>query len=281
MTQLPRWVPPPLFVLTALSVFVSSGLEAGNTPDEVRFNAANGLMTAAALMAILGAHEFGHWFVARRHGETPSLPLFIPMPFTLLGTLGAVILQRAPFKDRRTLIEVALAGPLLGALVALPLFVIGLLLSEIKPVPPPGTPGLIMMGDSIATRLIGLLRPVDTSQGVDIFLHPIGFAAWVGLLMTGVNLLPVGQLDGGHIAHALLGKRARPLSWAVIIGLLLMAYFASQVWLFWALMLALWGSSHPPLADEHTPLQRRHVLLALLALVMLVLLFVPQPISPF
>ena len=126
--------------------------------------------------------------------------------------------------------------------------------------------------------MIGLVKPVDTSTGVDIFLHPIGLAAWIGLLITGINLLPAGQLDGGHIAYALLGARARYLTWAVIAGLIVLTFTASREWMIWAFMLALWGRAHPPVKDADAPLLRRHWVLAVVAVLLLVLVFVPQPL---
>jgi hypothetical protein len=146
----------------------------------------------------------GHWIVARAQGEKPSLPLFIPFPFSLVGTLGAVIIQQTPFKNRRALLQMALAGPALGFLVAVPMFVAGILISEIKPIPPDGA---MFLGDSLLTRAISLIRPVDISTGVDIFLHPIGMAGWIGLLLTGVNLL-AARRPAGWRAHCL--RRAGP-----------------------------------------------------------------------
>jgi membrane-associated protease RseP (regulator of RpoE activity) len=244
-----------LFLLTFLSATVTGGLR-GDSPDPSTWtiNWIQGLIQAATVMSILLAHEMGHYVVARLRGESATLPLFIPLPvISLGGTLGAVILQTKPFASRRTLLEVGIAGPLAGFLVAVPLFIIGAFLSTgpVTPVPPNPT----ILGDSLLTLLIGssILGEVYTSTTQMFEAHPMLMGAWIGLLITGINLIPAGQLDGGHIAYALLGDRAKYLTYAVIAGSVALS-FLSQSWIVWTLLLIFFGRTHPPVNNPHMPL---------------------------
>lgn len=262
-----------LFIATVISVVFTGGLTGEG------YDLGNGLMFGAALLGILGVHEAGHYVVGRMRGARVSLPYFIPLPAPLsfVGTLGAVIVQREPFENRRTLLEIAVAGPLAGFLVAVPLFVLGVWLSEVQPLPPAGT--YVTLGDSLLTRLIGVLRfgQVYPSNGYDIFLHPIALGAWIGLLITAINLIPAGQLDGGHVVYALLGPRAKYVSYAMIVVMLGLATI-STTWLIWAVLLFLLGRSHPPPLNEAVKLQPHHYALVVSAVLIFILAFVPRPI---
>jgi len=262
-----------LFIATLASVIFTGGLTAEG------FSLGNGLMFGAALLGILGVHEAGHYVVGRLRGAPVSLPYFIPLPapFSFVGTLGAVIVQRAPFEDRRTLLEIAAAGPLAGFMIAVPLFILGIWLSDVQPLPPAGS--YLTLGDSLLTRLVGVLRfgrayPAD---GYDIMLHPIGLGAWIGLLITAINLIPAGQLDGGHIAYALLGPRARYLSYAMIVVMLGLSLLAPS-WLLWAILLFFFGRSHPFPLNEAVRLRPWDYALILAAALVFALTFVPRPI---
>jgi len=265
-----------LFAATVLSVVFTGALTGGQTPSLL-----NGLMFGASLLSILIAHEMGHYLVARWHGAQVSLPYFIPLPAPIgLGTMGAVIVQREPFEDRRTLLEVAAAGPIAGFILAVPLFILGVALTgAAHPTPTPLPAGSMSFGDSVLTTLIGTLKygPGWTSPAVSINLHPIGFAAWIGLLITGINLMPAGQLDGGHVAYALLGERAKYVTWSVIAGLVILS-FTSQTWLLWVALLFLFGRNHPSPLNEAIQLRRHHYALILAAALVFVLTFVPRPI---
>jgi membrane-associated protease RseP (regulator of RpoE activity) len=262
-----------LFVATVVSVIFTGGLTANG------YDLANGLMFGASLLGILGVHEAGHYLVGRLRGARVSLPYFIPLPAPLsfIGTLGAVIVQREPYENRRMLLEVAIAGPLAGFILAVPLLIVGLWLSEVQRLPPAGE--YLTLGDSLLTRLVSLARfgrayPAD---GYDIVLHPIGLGAWIGLLITAINLIPAGQLDGGHIAYALLGSRARYLSYGMVAVMLALSLIATT-WLLWAVLLFFFGRHHPPPLNEAVRLQPHHYALVVAAVLVLTLTFVPRPI---
>lgn len=268
---------------------------------------AGGTAFAATLMSILVCHEMGHYVAARRYGLDVSLPYFIPLPPMIsLGTLGAVIRMRAPIRDRNQLLVVGAAGPLAGLVVALPALVIGLELSEVGPIQPGGA----LEGNSILYGLtkLALFGRWLPSGGVDVQLHPMAFAAWVGLLVTMINLIPIGQLDGGHVMRAWLDHRHERISAILHRGLFAVAVVAGGVlvaiasdagaaplealgyaaygvmpWLVWSLALAgmrqlAGGEYHPPVAGP--PLDGGHRRLAIAMVIVFVLLFVPIPMRP-
>src|SRR5512136_2481681 len=223
------WINVALFAATVLATLLTGALnEVGqHIPENMILRTLlqqpilllTGLPFALTLMSILLAHEMGHYIVGRRYNAPVSLPYFIPMPlFGLFGTMGAVIVQRAPFEDRRSLFDIGVAGPLAGLVVALPLLVYGLATSKVGPI----TPGGLLEGNSILYLALKYLifGRVLPGNGLDVYLNPVAWAAWAGLLVTSLNLLPVGQLDGGHILYALLGRRAWPVAFGVV-GLLL------------------------------------------------------------
>lgn len=241
----------------------------------------DGLPFSLTLLTILGVHEMGHYVAARLHGVRVTLPFFIPLPVSgSLGTLGAVIFIRSPLLNRRALFDVGIAGPLAGLVVALPLYLIGLTVE-----PAVGLPRQWMeMGIRRVTNppLLEWLAPlVASTADLDQFVfyrHPMALAAWFGVLLTALNLLPLGQFDGGHVAYALLGKRAWPLALFTFVALLTLgatgAWFG---WVIWALMGLLTGLRHPPPHDDLTPLGWPRLALGLATAVLFALLFVPVP----
>jgi membrane-associated protease RseP (regulator of RpoE activity) len=190
--------------------------------------------------------------------------------------MGAVIVQREPFENRRSLLEIAAAGPLAGFAVAVPLLLLGLWLSEVKPLPAAGE--FIFLGDSVLTRLAGILRfgVAYPANGLDVVLHPIALGAWYGLLVTGINLIPAGQLDGGHIAYALLGPRAKFASY-VALAIMACLAFVSATWLLWVVLLFFFGRNHPLPLNDAVRLRPRDYALVAASIVVLVLVFVPTP----
>jgi len=235
------------------------------------------LAFTAGLLAILVAHELGHFFVARHFGVAVSLPLLIPFPASLFGTMGAVIVMREEPPHRRALLLISAAGPLCGMVVALPVVLIGLALSEVAPLPL--AEPYLLEGNSLLYALLKRLVLGEwlPSGGMDVMLHPLAMAGWAGLWVTFLNLIPGAQLDGGHIAQALLGRRARYVTYAVAAGTALLGLLWTG-WLIWTAII-LFFSRHQALpADDITPLTRGEKGLALFMLVMLLLTFVPWPL---
>jgi membrane-associated protease RseP (regulator of RpoE activity) len=242
----------------------------------VNWNLLDGLPYAAALLGILAAHEMGHYLTARRVGAPTSLPYFLPMPLGF-GTFGAVINMAAPPRNRRHLLAIAAAGPLAGLAVAIPVLLIGLSLSRVEPLPAAGE--FMMEGNSLLYAglkfmVFGQWLPTN---GVDVMIHPVAFAGWAGLLVTGLNLLPAGQLDGGHIVYALLGERwSRVVLWGVLAVLAALA-FLWQGWILWVALILIFGRMRVAPLDDVTPLTTAQRALALLMLAVFILVFAPIP----
>ncbi|HOX44228.1 MAG TPA: site-2 protease family protein [Myxococcota bacterium] len=243
-----------------------------------------GLVYMSAIMGILLVHEMGHFTAARVHHVDASLPYFIPVPYTPLGTFGAVITMREPPRRQAALLDIGAAGPLAGVLVAIPVCYLGLTLSEVRPLAEL-PPGAVLEGNSLLYLLLKHLAHPGLLPGDDIWLHPLAWAGWIGLLVTSLNLLPAGQLDGGHVTYALFGPRwharlARLVRAGVLVlGLLGLACTLALTWqpwvdrlvaegligwvlrgagmagwLLWAVLLHFIGRQHPPVQDEATPL---------------------------
>jgi Zn-dependent protease len=289
------WLPVALFITTIITVIMTGALQERTEPigsfgellqillgilgDPQALRA--GLPFGATLLGILFTHEMGHYVVGRLRRAPVSLPYFIPMPpgVSFTGTMGAVIVQYEPMEDRRTVLEIGIAGPLAGLVVAIPLLLYGLTISVVGP-PPPG--GYLQEGNSllyIAAKwlVFGRFLPGD---GVDVQLSPVAWGAWIGLLVTMLNMLPIGQLDGGHVAYALLGRKADYLAYAtiavcVVFGLLIPQNYTL---LFLPLMALLFGPRHPAPLNDITLLDRRHIVLAIVGLCVFALLFMPAPL---
>ncbi len=244
---------------------------------------AAGLPFSATLMSILLAHEMGHFVVGRLRGAPVSPPYFIPMPpfLSFTGTMGAVIVQREPMADRRTILEIGIAGPLAGMALAVPLLWVGLMQSTVGPPPqvPPGC-GLLQEGNSLLYLGMKYLAFGQwlPQEGLDVALSPVALGAWIGLLVTMLNLLPLGQLDGGHVAYALLGDSSCFLSYAILGLCLILGLLLSQTWLFWGVLALLTGPRHPPPLNDIPPLRGGHVALALFGLLLFVLIAMPEPL---
>ncbi len=291
-----RWINLLLLLATILTTMFA-GLSPQVDPDNPLWYL-SGLPFAAALMLILLSHELAHYFVARRYGSPVSLPYFVPMPLSVLGTMGAVIVQRGPMRDRQALFDIGIAGPLAGLIVAVPLLIVGLLFTQVgRPsdfIPPQDDAQLLSEGNSLvylAAKYLVFGRVLPDANGEDVWLSlpaspggPIAFAAWAGLLVTALNLLPIGQLDGGHVAYALLGRRAWNIAF-IAVGMLgaLGAYLAvtgnpaAITWLIWAGMGLLFGPRHPPPLNDATRLGPGRTALGILLLLILIVTFVPVP----
>ena len=278
-----------LFLATVVTTLLAGTLDAGRGPlDELWRNPSRivvGLPFAASLLGILGVHEFGHYALGRHHGMPVSLPYFIPVPPIppfLLGTLGAVIRLRGAIRDRRALFDMAVAGPLAGLVVAVPIYVLGLRLSSVVRIPQGSTgEGYVQFGDALLPKFLEWLTLGALPPDFDILLHPVGVAAWFGFFVTALNLIPAGQLDGGHIVYALFGVRHALISKLAVGGLVLIGLaYGSINWLVWAaLIVGVMGFRHGPTMDDITPLDGRRRALGLFALLLLVLLLPPVPLS--
>lgn len=244
---------------------------------------ANGPAYGACVMGILLCHEMGHYLMCRRHAVPSTLPYFIPLPpvipgigaVSILGTLGAVIKMRLRTGDRRVLYDIGIAGPLAGLIVAIPVSLIGLRLSTI--LPGAGETSGLMLGESLIFKLmerlvLGVVRPDDV-----VILHPIALAGWTGLFVTGLNLIPVGMLDGGHVVYGLFGRRALYINIAALAGLAYLAVFQFPGWFLWLGLLIVLGFRHPASRLSSGRLDGRRVVLGLVTLALFVLCFVPTP----
>jgi len=233
-----------------------------------------GIPFSFTLLGILLAHELGHYFACRYYGINASYPYFIPAP-TIIGTLGAFIRIRSPISHRTALFDVGIAGPVVGFLFAVPALVLGILYSKV--VPGAQADAAIVFGNPLLVKgLIALLWP-GVPAG-DLLMHPVARAAWVGLFATALNLLPAGQLDGGHIVYSVASDKHRRISLAVVIALLPLAIFWAG-WIFWSVLLLLIGFRHPPLLDRWEPLNRTRRAWAAVALVIFLLCFTPMPFA--
>lgn len=230
-----------------------------------------------SIMTILGLHELGHYFAARYHKVPVTLPYFIPMPFSIIGTMGAFIRLKAPVKNKRALLDVGAAGPLAGFIIAIPIFLYGLATSELGLLP---DYPFQYEGNSLIYILAKFIvfRRYLPADGMDVYLNQVAWAAWVGMFVTGLNLIPVGQLDGGHIAYTLFGQKARRFYLPVLFGLLLLVLLGNSfVWIFWIFLLLAFGRMYAEPLDDVTPLDTKRKVIAIVALVLFVLVFVPLP----
>ncbi|MEE9258757.1 MAG: site-2 protease family protein [Nitrospinaceae bacterium] len=241
---------------------------------------AGGLMYAVSLFFILGAHEFGHYWASRKNQVGATLPYFIPAPpnWFIFGTFGAMIIIRDPIPNRRVLMEIGASGPIAGFLVAVPMLIAGLFLSTTAPAT--GEHGLVF-GNSIILTVFSkiILGVTPFTPDVNIQLHPMAFAGWVGLFVTALNLFPVGQLDGGHIIFSLCGENYKIWS-RIFLGFLFILVYFWPGWLFWAILLLILTRLKPAqLIDETVLPEKRHRILGILAIFIFVVTFVPVPLE--
>ncbi len=301
-----------LFIITVFSVMLTGATMAGIPESQIPADAGGQILFflknilvgwpfAASLLGILLAHEFGHYLMSRHHKTPATLPYFIPFPFSPLGTMGAFISMQAIPRNKRILFDIGVAGPLAGMVVAIPVLLFGLSLSNLGTISP--NPGGFLEGNSLLYLLakfavFGRLLPSpDQAQGLfywiqyfftgrpipfggtDVFIHPVAFAGWAGLLVTALNLLPAGTLDGGHVVYSLFGENARKAFPFIMIGLAVMGIFWSGWWL-WAVLLLWLGRVHAEPLDQITTLDVPRKAVAMLTLLLFVLVFSPVPFMP-
>jgi membrane-associated protease RseP (regulator of RpoE activity) len=241
-----------------------------------------GFWYSGTLIGILGAHEMGHYLLCRRYNVDATLPYFIPLPpvIFLTGTLGAVIKIREAFPTRKVLFDIGVAGPIAGFVVLVPALFYGMSLSNVVPEPTQGS--MIFLGEPLLFKIATWVVVGPVRDGYTVNIHPMVFAAWFGLLATAINLLPFGQLDGGHITYATLGRWSAPISIATV-GITIAMTFVTVSWLLMTLvmlvMLFMLGPRHPRVIYEHEPVGVGRYLIAIFALIMFILCFTPVPIQ--
>jgi len=244
--------------------------------------AVRGLWYSVPILLILGSHEFGHYFACKVYGVDASLPYFLPMPVLLTGTLGAVIRIRQPLPGKRALFDIGIAGPIAGFVVAIPVLMLGMYLSNVIPIPPDFKGTVFEFGEPLLFKAAAWLRFGSVTDGYTVNMHPMVFAAWFGLLATALNLFPIGQLDGGHISYAVLGRRSTFVTLGMVLCLVGLTFW-SRSWVVWTVltvaMLFAFGPRHPRVWDEDVPLDRTRLWLAVFAVVMFILCFTPAPLE--
>lgn len=302
-----------MFLLTVVSVLLSGGLTSLEAPlSKNILQAATQIVQAGwpfavSLIAILAAHEFGHYFAGRAHGVHVTLPFFIPMPFTPLGTMGAFINMKEIPKNKRVLMDIGVAGPIAGYIVSVIVILIGLSLSKLDTIPLsfPAGQGIQMEGNSITYLLLkyfsfGKLLPEPVNYGgvepllywvkyfftgkpfplggLDVMIHPVAWAGWAGLLVTTLNLIPAGQLDGGHIFHLLFGTRLSRRILPIILVSLAGLGFVWSGWWLWAGLIFLLGRVYAEPLDQITDLGTPRKILGVIALIIFLATFIPIPL---
>ena len=275
-------LPGLLFLFTVFTVLWAGAYQTNTNPLVGPWNFLvddpgslwKGIPFAATLLGILVTHEFGHYVLSRLHGVPTSLPLFMPGLPHFVGTFGAIIRMRAPLTDRRALFDIGVAGPIAGFVVAVVALVIGLRLSTVVPIQ--GNYGM-HLGEPLLLQFASWVVIGPLSPTADVILHPVGFAAWFGLFITSLNLLPIGQLDGGHVAYALLGERQRSVAVALIPVLMVFGWIGWKGWFLWVGLAGLMGLAHPPVRNPARELGTARVLIGWIALLIFAVTFSWEP----
>jgi len=279
----PIWINYLLLIATIFTTTLAGSIlwveiDQANLMDIISLNylLSGFIFFSIPLLLILGIHEMGHYYISKKHNLDTSLPYFIPLPPPfILGTFGAIISTREPIPDRKTLLDVGVAGPLCGFFVAIPVCIIGLFLMQQNPVV------LTVTGNEINIMYPLLLQGFSNFFTIpsNAIMHPTLFAGWVGLFLTAINLLPVGQLDGGHIARALLKDKHKYASWVVIIAIMAAGMFNTGFLFLAFIILLLIGTQHQPPLNELTPLDTKRKMIGILALIVFAICFAPFPFS--
>jgi membrane-associated protease RseP (regulator of RpoE activity) len=268
-------IPLILFILTIFTTLSAGAIWEGVDIFSEPSNILKGWPFSLTLLCILLSHEFSHYIASRLHKTKATLPYFIPAP-TAIGTFGAIIKMKSPIKTRKALIDIGAAGPLAGFIVSIVASVIGLNLSQVvKSAEIKG----IGFGTSIIFWILSRFTIGDVPDGYAILLHPVAFAGWIGFLVTSLNLLPVGQLDGGHITYALFGQAHRYISKIFIAILFTLGVIAWYGWLVWAGLLLILGIKHPPVLFWEERLNPSRRIIGMLSIIIFILSFIPAPLQ--
>lgn len=269
------WTNLVLFFLTVATTLAAGAMMEGEDIISNPSLILKGWSFAVPLLLILLCHEFGHYIESRTSGIKVSLPYFIPGP-TILGTFGAVIKSKSPFKNRKNLLDVGAAGPIAGFVVAVIVVILGLYYSQVVEAVPQGS---ITLGDSLIFKLLSFLVLKNIPEGHDVLLSPTAFAGWAGILVTMLNLLPIGQLDGGHIMYALLGRRQKRIALITVSVLVPLGIFLWPGWLVWVVLILIIKLGHPPTLNDQIPLDLKRKIIGWTAMFIFILSFTPVPIK--
>ncbi len=269
-------LPVVLFILTFFTTLLAGAVQTGvhilKEPEKIY----KGLPFALTLMAILLSHELAHYFTSKKYNVKATLPYFIPAP-TIIGTFGAVIKMKSPIVTRKALVDIGVSGPIAGFIVSVIVSIAGLSFSKVVPLKQ--VEESIHLGDSLLFTLLSRVILDYHPGSQDVLLHPIAFAGWIGFFITFMNLIPVGQLDGGHIAYALLGEKHGYLSYGLVLVMVLLGLLLWEGWALWAILLLILGLRHPPILYWEVPLDHRRIFFGWLALVIFVITFIPVPFN--
>ena len=270
-----HWI---LFLSTIFTTLLAGAIMEGALVFSKPLEILKGFPFSITLMLILGTHEFGHYYYAQKHKVDATLPYFLPAPpfLFLIGTFGAFIKIKSPIYRKDALLQIGAAGPIAGFIIAVPALLLGLKLSTV--VEKVDINNAIMLGDSLLMKLLTWVAYPNLLDSQDIMLHPIAFAGWIGLLVTMLNLLPIGQLDGGHVAYAMLGKKQNIIGKLSFFALIPLS-FISLNWLFWGLLLFILmrSAKHPPIHDINIQLSKFNKRIGYICLIIFILCFIPAP----
>ncbi|HEX9654298.1 MAG TPA: site-2 protease family protein [bacterium] len=259
-----------LFVVTCATTFVTGWFHNGSWQA--------GVWYSTAIISILLAHEMGHYLMCRKYGIRATLPFFIPfIPFiNPFGTMGAVIRMESAIPSRKALFDVAVAGPLAGLAVTIPCIYYGIQFSEIVELAQSASPGTIYLGESFLYQQISKMAIGSLPENKDVLLHPLAFAGWAGLFVTALNLLPIGQLDGGHVVYAMIGKQHKFVAMIALAAFAVVCALMYRGWVLLLLLILWFGYRHPPTMDE-SPIDGTRIMIGIATLVIFFLSFTPEP----
>ncbi|MEO0262449.1 MAG: site-2 protease family protein [candidate division WOR-3 bacterium] len=275
-TKIDFLTPAILFSLTILTTLFAGSIQAGANPFKNPYDLLKGIPFSFSLMTILLFHEMGHFLTSRYFKVQASPPYFLPVPHPLLGTFGAFIKMKSPVPTRKALLFIGSAGPLTGFAIALPITIIGLKFS--KPVSLEEVKGALSLGNSIIFKILASIFAPGAGKGKDLLLHPMAFAGWIGMWVTALNLLPLSQLDGGHIIYSLIGKKSKYVAMITILIMLFLGLLWPG-WILWAIIPLFLGLDHPPPLDGLKPIGKKEKIISFLCFLVFILTFIPSPFN--